>query len=94
VIVTSDGGGSRVGALKLYFGKTFPLDEVSGAYVATVVHQFAATRLQSFGTAELKHCAVIDVFSKRVDFAPRAFTRRRKDIEAACEEIAIRWPVT
>ena len=80
------------GALKLYFSKTIPLSQDGGEYVATLVHQFVDTHITP-GHADPRLCQVIDVFGRRVFSAPRAIARRRRDLWAACEEIARAWEV-
>ena len=43
------------------------------------------------GTAAAIQC-LIDVFAEQIFSAPRAYKRRRKEIDAACQEIATMWP--
>jgi hypothetical protein len=89
----SDRSGAPVlGAVKLYIGKTIPLDAQSGAFVATTLHQYVDQLLEPEGAAAYRKCIVLDVFAGEMYEAPRAFQRRREDIEAACEEIARAWP--
>lgn len=81
------------GAVKLYLSKLFPFDEKASEYAGTVVHQYAHEVLGSAAAKiDPKNCYVIDIFARRVHVAPRTFKQRRKDVEAACEEIAQRWP--
>jgi hypothetical protein len=42
--------------------------------------------------SQCDRCLFIDVFAGKVHRAPAAFKKRMKDLEAACEEIAGRWP--
>lgn len=82
-----------VGALKLAFGKTQSLDDTTGRYIATAIHQWVETFMTANDEAvSLKCSCVFDVFSGRLFSAPRSFTRRRQDIEAACDEIKHVWP--
>jgi hypothetical protein len=90
---TNRSGEAAGGALKLYFSKTIPLNQEGGEYVATLVHQFVDTHITP-GLADPRLCQVIDVFGGRVFTAPRAVARRRRDLWAACEEIARAWDVT
>ena len=85
-------GSPTVGAVKLYIGKSNPLTDESGLYVATILHQFVSEYCSESGKVDLQACAVFDVFGRRFYVAPRSFIRRRHDIEAACEEIARAWP--
>ena len=89
---TNRSGDAAGGALKLYFSKTIPLGQEGGEYVATLVHQYVDTHVTP-GQADPRLCRVIDVFGGRVFTAPRAIARRRRDLWAACEEIARAWDV-
>lgn len=84
-------GDRFVGALKLHVSKTFSLGEKAGEYVATMVHEFAEAHLAGDACCDYRHCYVLDVFAGILFVAPKCFTRRRSDVEAACEEIAILW---
>lgn len=85
-------GATSRGFLKLYFSKTYPLDDQSGTAVATCLRQYAE---EMFSTAEVDNqlCLVVDVFAGKIFAAPRAYKRRLRDIEAACEEISRAWPM-
>ena len=85
-------GRDVIGALKLYLPKTYPLDQETADYIATTVHQHLATHPPRNGDIDFRLCFVADIPSRAVFAAPRSFTRRRSDIEAACEEIEARWP--
>lgn len=92
IVAPQRGGGTKYGLLKLYLGKTHPLNEESGQLIATTVHQFAETHFGSSENVDRKRCFVLDVFQGKLFIAPASYTKRRSDIEAACEEIAARWP--
>lgn len=87
----SRGAKSR-GFLKLYFSKTYPLDEQSGTAVATVLRQYAEEVI-SAAEVDNRLCVVVDVFAGKLFAAPKAYKRRMRDIEAACEEISRAWPM-
>lgn len=90
---TDQSGNQIVGAIKLVFGKTSPLSEDAGRYIATTVHQFVEAYHTSAGqAAPVRFSYVIDVFEGAVYGAPRSFARRRQDIAAACDEIRLVWP--
>lgn len=91
VLVGEDRGGPRVGCIKLYFGKTGPLDDRSGPYVSTVLAAFAERNLAEKGRVDSRLVLTVDVFAREVFAAPKARTRRLEDVTAACEEIAARW---
>lgn len=79
----------RVGAFKFHFPRTSTLRPESLQYVATLLH----ANLEAAGDAPKKaHCVGVDVFSEKFEPAPRALKERMKNLEAACEEIAERWP--
>lgn len=80
-----------VGAVKLHISKSHELDDRAGEYVGAMLQEFAEHHLSHWGHAAFRQFHVIDVFARRVHSAPRAFVRRRSDVEAACEEIAILW---
>jgi len=88
---TNRSGGQTVGAIKLYFPKTISLSDDAGAYIATTLHQYVNEYFSAYGTADYRRCHVVDVFGQQIFTAPPSFIRRRRDIEAACEEIARAW---
>lgn len=92
LIVTGKGGAMRYGLLKLYLSKSHPLTDDTAGYVATLVHSYAGHRFTGPKSVDRKHCYVFDVFQEKLFVAPVNHTQRRKDINAACEEIANRWP--
>ncbi|WP_437648382.1 hypothetical protein [Sorangium sp. So ce362] len=86
-------GKSVVGAMKFHFSKTNVLTEDAGLNVATVMHQYVEAHLLAAGdAASPRHCAVLDVFTKRWYRAPTAFRLRRTSVAAACQEVALWWP--
>lgn len=89
LLARSGRSGPAVGCMKLYFSKNHPLDEKAGAYVSTLLGQFAQRNLTGKVSDDL--LLTVDVFGGTVFTAPKARTRRLEDIVAACEEIAIRW---
>lgn len=90
---TNRSGGQTVGAIKLYFPKTVSLSDDAGAYIATTLHQYVNEYFSAYGSADYRRCHVVDVFGQQIFTAPQSFIRRRRDIEAACEEIARAWTV-
>ena len=84
-------GNPTVGAIKLYIAKTKPLDDESGLIIATSVHQYIEHISPDDVKVPLQASMVVDVFAQKIYHAPRAYISRRKDIEAACEEVARAW---
>lgn len=84
-------GEALVGAVKFHVGKGTVLSPEHADYVGTTVHQYIEEVL---GGEELRQrdIYVVDLFRSRVRRAPQSYRRRRQDIQAACEEIAARWP--
>lgn len=82
--------GEIEGALKLHFPKSSPLTSAGAEYVATAMRVYMELEK---GNSHVDHqkCYVVDVPTSSVTVAPKAHVRKMKDIEAACEEIAIRW---
>ncbi len=80
------------GAIKLYTPKSFPLNQESGDYIATLVHRYCAQADIGGVEVDYRHCYVVDVPAREVYTAPRSYSRRMSDIEAACLEIAALWP--
>ncbi|MEI8234152.1 MAG: hypothetical protein WCH57_05645 [Verrucomicrobiota bacterium] len=91
LVVNERGGGVSYGLLKLYVGKTYPLDDDIAAYVGTTVHQYGESHFPAPSNVSYKHCYVLDVFRERIYSAPKSFVKRRRDIEAACAEIEAQW---
>jgi hypothetical protein len=86
-------GKPTVGAIKLYIGKSNPLTEESASYITTTVHQYVEEQIANGVAVVYQKCSVLDVFAQKCFTAPKSYVRRRRDIEAGCEEIARAWPV-
>jgi hypothetical protein len=82
-----------VGAVKLYIGKSNPLTDESAAYITTTVHQYIEEQFARGNAVVYQKCSVVDVFAQQCFSAPKSYIRRRRDVEAGCEEIARAWPV-
>lgn len=89
-LLVKDDSDNVVGALKLHFSKTFPLNKDAGEYVATGMRAYLE---QEYGKEKIdpKLCTVVDVPTSNIVQAPKAAIKRMKDISAACEEIDARW---
>jgi hypothetical protein len=81
-----------VGAIKLYFPKTNTLTEDSGLYIASMLRAYLDKHYNNEGTVDRKRCYVVDIFGQNIFVAPQAYSKRLKDIEAACQEISRAWP--
>jgi hypothetical protein len=79
----------RIGAIKLHFSRSAPLSHEALQYAATLVYKC----LSDSGDSPTKsRCFNVDIFSQGIEIVPRAVKDRIKNLEAACEEIAERWP--
>lgn len=90
VLLRIPGTSQVVGAVHVYVSKLFAFEQEAAAYAGTILHQYLDAVL-SQGRADSARCFVIDVFKQEVYCSPRSYKKRRRDIEAACEEIAQRW---
>ncbi|MHB1168898.1 MAG: hypothetical protein ACYC28_06405 [Longimicrobiales bacterium] len=87
LVLTRDG--QPAGAVKFAFSKGTMVREAA-EYVACTVHRYVEEVMGS-SQPNPRDTLVLDVFARRVLRAPRSFVRRRKDVDAACEEISARW---
>ena len=78
--------GDVVGCVKLHFSKSAPLDDKACEYAATAMRFHLEHELGNSGIIPEK-CYLVEIPTGKVCEAPKAFKRRMKDIEAACEEI-------
>lgn len=85
-------GSECIGGIKLYLSKNTRLGDSGLAMAGAVLHLFLERNAPPDSGCATRHCTVIDVFGRACSCAPRAVVRRRNDIEAACREIAQRWP--
>lgn len=81
------------GAIKFHFMKTAEnsLGEDGGRYIASLLHRWSQENSAEGFEPRPEFCLSVDVFRSSVVPAPRAFSRRLSEIEAACQEIASRW---
>jgi len=82
--------GEVEGAVKLHFPKTSPLTSLGAEYVATAMRVYME-REKGHLRVDHRKCLVVDVPTSSVTTAPKAYVKKMKDIEAACEEIEVRW---
>src|SRR5262249_44607016 len=89
VSVIAPGTERRIGAVKFHFSVAYALDQRARQYAATILYSLIE---QTGGSPIHTLCDSVDVFDAADESAPRATKKRLKDVEAACEEIADRWP--
>lgn len=80
------------GAIKLHSSKSFPLKEDGQKNVAGLLHHYVSNHMLKAGEiANPKLSVSLDLFTGELFYAPTAFKSKMTKIEAACEEIALRW---
>lgn len=85
-------GGNLLGAVKVHYSRTFPLDEDSAGYVSAVVQDYCKTYLASDDEVHAPYCFVIDIGSQKIYPGVRSITARLKDVTAECRNILALWP--
>lgn len=85
-------GKKRVGVLKLHYIKAKPMSPDSQAYISVMCHEWLNRYGPSVYEPHKNLCLSLDVYRHSLVKAPAAFTKRMREIEAACEEIARTWP--
>jgi hypothetical protein len=85
-------GEPRAGALKLYFSKGHPLSKASAEHGAVILKRYCEEQLARGAKVRGEDCLVCEVRTGEIHHAPTAYARRMMSIEAACKEIALRWP--
>jgi hypothetical protein len=94
ILLTKPGRSKRtlIGALKLYFPKTFPLTEDAAGYISAVLQEWSKTFLADAGTTSPPLCFVIDVGAQRVWPGVAATAQRMRDLQSYCRNILALWP--
>ena len=86
------GGSNLVGALKVHFSKTYPLDAVGAGYISAVLQRYSEQYLAGDDDVPgAAYCFVIDVGSKAVYPPAKSIAARLKDIDGECQNIAALW---
>jgi len=80
-----------IGAIKLVFGKSEPLTPEHGESIALMLQEHITKHLSAGMKVDPRICMVLDVFSGRVFYPPKAVKRRMANILASCEEIKAQW---
>jgi hypothetical protein len=87
-------GTDRVGGVILLFSKseTSSTSRAERCKTAAVLaFLFAEKHLSAFGKADPKICFSVDVFGGGAHPAPASYKQKLNNINASCEEIALRW---
>lgn len=81
---------AHTGCLKLYLGKSKPLDPEQAAYIGAALIRFLEVSILT-DRPHHKFVTIVDVFRSRTYSAPSATTRRIATLEDACRDIAGIW---
>lgn len=93
VLLTSENrNGPIVGALKIHFPKTNPLNEQSAGYVSAVLQEWTRIHRADDGQMLGTLCPIVDIGSNNFYDGVRSTRQRMRDLEDACETIAALWP--
>jgi hypothetical protein len=65
-----------------------------GDYLTSLLFQMLLSKAPKIGTPLNSKCYAVDVFREKVYTAPASFKTLNKNLVAACEVIALRWPET
>ncbi|MDF7807378.1 hypothetical protein P4E94_08010 [Pontiellaceae bacterium B12219] len=79
-----------VGAVKFHFSKSVPLGDVGSDYVALILRLYLEEEI-GVKNVDPKKCIVLDIHDGNLRFAPKSFVKRKRDIQAACDEIRSGW---
>lgn len=85
-------GSPLVGALKLHFPRSEPLDVEQAGYVSALLHRYLEDQHLDDGTASTAHCVVVDVASATFHPGIASVKKRMSDIQGSCGHIAQLWP--
>ncbi len=89
---TNQGGGRRLGGIKLYFSKQHPFSRQSADYITTLLYQGLLIRsAKDLLLLDHNQIKLVDIFAGEVFTLPKAHKQRLREVTAACEEISERW---
>ena len=92
ILRSENRSGPIIGAMKIHFPKTNPLNELSAGYVSAVLQEWALANLSAESVPQGQLCSIVDVGSQSFYEGVRATRRRLQDIQDACATIAALWP--
>ena len=84
-------GKETVGAVKICMSKTTPLTDVTAGYISAVSQEHCRQNLFHKGIFNPALCSVIDVGGMRVFPGVKSTAARLKDVESACQNLAVLW---
>ena len=92
--MTEKDGTKRIGGIILLFSKaeTLVAARAERCRVAAVLALLFAQQHLKYAKADPKLCFALDVFGSKAYAAPNTYKQRLNNINAACEEVRLRWP--
>jgi hypothetical protein len=94
IILRGQGRDGRLllGAMKVHFPRTFPLNSDSAGIISAILQRYTRDCLARDGEEPFApYCSVVDVGSQRFHPGVRATTNRMREVEAECRNIAAIW---
>jgi len=89
---TGRGGRQLLGAMKVHFPRTFPLNQEAAGIISAIMQRYTRDCLARDGEEPYgPYCSVIDVGSRRFYEGVRATNQRMREVEAECRNIAAIW---
>ena len=89
--VAPKGKKPAIGAVKIHFSRTRPLNKESAGYVSTVVQEYCREHLAKTENVYAPYCFVIDLGSLQIYPGVKSTIQRMKDVEAECRNIPALW---
>lgn len=80
----------KTGSLKLHFSKNSTFSSDIGQSISSVIYHYM-TQIQNIDNHSHKYTMLVDIFNKKIHYAKVHYKKTLKEIEAACEEIRLRW---
>ena len=92
VLKKKTGNKTNVGTAKIHLSKNNYLSLESQKIVAALLHDYTQKHISKEAeTPNQKLSLSLDVFQQTIECSPTGFKVRMRNIEAACEEIALWW---
>ncbi|MAO91640.1 MAG: hypothetical protein CMM78_13375 [Rhodospirillaceae bacterium] len=92
ILRSENRNGPIVGAMKIHFPKTHPMNEHSAGYISAMLQEWAQVHMHEDGEISGQLCSVVDVGSQTFFEGVRSTRQRLRDLQDACETIAALWP--
>jgi hypothetical protein len=84
-------GRNLIGGIKLHFPESNPLNEEACNYVSAAMQLYCEQHLQDEGDPHPQYNFVIEIPTRTISTGVTSTAKRKKDLEAACEQIKQLW---